>query len=768
METDEESPATIELTVPDMDCASCAGTVADAIQSLQGVTTVTPRPTSGTVRVEYDPDAVTDHRIVSAVESAGYPVTDHGASGAGGGVPAARDDIWTSSRAIRTWIGAIALAAGLVYTVLDPGMAPIIVGGDLVTLTPPDVAYLIAVAVSGAAILRGGYRAALQRSMNIDFLMSSAIIGALLASLVFGRDLYVEAATIAVLFSIAELLEQYAMDRARGSLRALMDLEPEVATVRRDGEELEVPPREIEAGETVVVRPGDKIPVDGVVTDGTSPVDQSPITGESVPVDKTTGDEVYAGTILEGGYLEVRASAPGTETTLSRVVELVEDAEAERTEREQYVDRFADYYTPIVVGFAVLIAVVPPVVLGGVWATYFVYGLTLLVLACPCAFVISTPVTVVSGLTSAARNGVLIKGGSYLESVADLDVVAFDKTGTLTTGELVVTDVVPLDGNTEADVLRCARGVESRSEHPIAEAIVDHAAAEDIRLNRSVSDFESLTGQGVRADIDDTTHYAGTPSLFEELGFDLSHVHATTDGGVVTRTASRLCERNNCLDLLEDTVPSLQAQGKTVILVGTEDRVEGVIAVADQVRPEAATAIEALRAQGIDRTVMLTGDNERTARAIGEAVGIDDVRAELLPDEKVEAIQDLDASGETVAMVGDGVNDAPALAAASVGIAMGAAGTDTALETADVALLDDDLSRLPYLHRLAGRTTGVIQQNVWSSLGVKAGLAALVPLGLVPIWVAVLVGDAGMTSAITANALRLGRVGTGDGRSEPS
>ncbi|MFB6104799.1 MAG: heavy metal translocating P-type ATPase [Halobacteriaceae archaeon] len=744
--------ATVELTVPEMDCASCADTVEGALRQLEGVTAVDPRPTPGVVSVTYDPDAVDINRLVDSIEGVGYAVED------GDGVPAARENVWTSRRAIKTWIGAAFLAAGLVLAFVVPGGDATIVDAGGVSLSPADLAYLVAVAASGLAILRGGYYAAKAKSLGIDLLMSLAIVGALLASLLFGQDLYVEAATLAVLFSIAELLEDYAMDRARGSLRALMDLSPDTARVRRDDGETTVPAQEVETGDVVLVRPGEKIPVDGTVTEGASPVDQSPITGESVPVDKTVGDTVYAGSILEGGYLEIEATAPGTETTLSRVVELVEDAQAERTEREAFVDRFADYYTPLVVGFAVLVTVVPPLVFGGAWATYFVYGLTLLVLACPCAFVISTPVTVVSGVTSAARNGVLVKGGSHLETVGEVDAVAFDKTGTLTTGDLAVTDVVPLAGNSTADVLACAHGLETRSEHPIGAAIVDHADAADIDTDQTIEDFEALTGQGVTATLDGEPHYAGTPTLFEDLGFDLSHVHATTDGGVVTATASRLCEQNNCLDLLEDTVPALQAEGKTAVLVGTEDSLEGVIAVADQVRPEAEWVIERLHAQGVEEVVMVTGDNERTATAIGEAVGVDRVAAEVLPAEKVEVIEDLVAEYEAVAMVGDGVNDAPALATADVGIAMGAAGTDTALETGDIALLRDDLAALPYLHRLAGRTTRVIRQNVWSSLGVKAGLAALVPLGLVPIWVAVLVGDAGMTSAITANAMRLGTI----------
>jgi len=757
----------IRLSVPEMDCASCADTVDGALAGVSGVVGVDTLPAAGRVAVTYDPDAAAPEAVIEAIEAAGYRVEDAGDAGEGtpvDGDALDRESVWRSRRAVATAVAGVVLAAGMGVEFLVAGDTLVATAlGVAVSLA--DVLFLSAVALSGRAIFRDGYRSARALDLDIGLLMSIAVLGAIAASLVFGESLYFEAATLAVLFGIAELLEEYAMDRARASLRELMDLAPEEATVRREGEEVTVPADEVRTGETVVVRPGEKIPVDGEVRAGESAVNQAPITGESVPVDKTAGDSVFAGTITESGYLEIEATSDGTDTTLSRIVELVESAEAKRTEREQFVDRFAGYYTPVVVAFAVAIALLPPLAFGGAWPTYVVYGLTLLVLACPCAFVISTPVSVVSGITSAAKHGVLIEGGVHLEAMGGVEAIAFDKTGTLTEGELAVTDVIPLAGTTEAEVLRCARGIERRSEHPIAEAIVDHAddvvdpATDAVgRIDPDVEAFEAVTGEGVRADLDGTTHVAGKPGLFEELGFDLSHVHATTDGGVVTRTATRLCERNDCLDLLSETIPDLQAEGKTVVLVGTADELEGVIALGDTVRPEARRAVSRLRELGVEHTVMLTGDNERTARAIAGDVGVGGYRAERLPEEKVDAIEDLQAEYGDVAMVGDGVNDAPALATATVGIAMGAAGSDTAIETADIALLSDDLSKLPYLYELAGRADGVIRGNVWSSLAVKALLAAGVPFGLVPIWLAVLAGDAGMTAAVTANAMRLSRV----------
>ncbi|WP_255151245.1 heavy metal translocating P-type ATPase [Halorarius halobius] len=745
---------TLTLSVPEMDCASCAGKVETALADAAGVTGYETRPTQGSVVVEFDPDVTDADRVVAAVEAAGYPVA--GRDGEPTADPGG-ESVWTSTRAVKTWASGALVAIGLAVGLLSGGLfaGPTVdLLGRAVHLA--DLLFVAAVAAGGQAILRNGYYSARNRNLDIDLLMSIAILGALTVSVGFGERLYFEAATLAFLFSVAELLERNSMDRARQSMRELLDLSPEEATVRRDGEERTVRVEDVQVGETVLVRPGEKVPLDGEVTEGTSAVNQAPVTGESVPVDKTTGDEVYAGTVNEEGYLEVQVTAPAGEDTLSKVIDLVEEAQSNKTDREQFVERFAGYYTPVVVGFAVLVTLTTPVLLGVTWTTAVVYGLTLLVLACPCAFVISTPVTVVSGITSAAKNGVLVKGGNHLEAMGEVDVVAFDKTGTLTRGELTVTDVVPLGDNTEADVLRCARGLETRSEHPIGEAIVEAADDRDVD-GPTVEEFASITGKGVEADLAGEKHYAGKPGLFEELGFDLSHVHAATDGGVVTRTSRQLCERNNCLDLLNETVPELQAEGKTVVLVGTDEVLEGVVAVADEVRPEARGAIARLKELGVEKTVMLTGDNERTARAVAEQVGVDEVHAELLPEEKTDLMGKLTAEHD-VAMVGDGINDAPALATATVGVAMGAAGTDTAIETADIALLSDDLSKLPYLYDLSQSANGVIRQNVWASLAAKALLAAGVPFGLVPIWAAVLVGDAGMTTAVTANAMRLSGV----------
>ena len=765
---DDGDRETLSLSVPSMDCPSCAGKVESSVSDLNGVSDIDPRTASGTLIVGYDADRTTPEAIREAVGAAGYEIED-------GDEPHDPTAVWKSSRAIKTAVGGVFLLAGVALEWLVPAANPTLTTVLGAEIGLDWVAYVVAAAVPGTTILRNGYFSVRNLSLDIDLLMSAGILGAIAVNLPF------EAATLAVLFSIAELLEAYSMDRARGSLRELMALSPETATVRRDGDEEVVAAESVEVGDRVIVRPGEKIPVDGVIREGDSAIDESPITGESVPADKEPGEEVYAGSLTEAGYIEIEATAAAADSTIARVIDLVEAAEGEQTDTEQFVDRFAAVYTPIIVLAALATMTLGPLVVGGPFTGWFVRGLTLLVIACPCAFVISTPVSVVSGLTSAARNGVLIKGGPHLEAMGDIDAVALDKTGTITTGDLGVTDVIGLNGNDEREVLACAAAIEARSEHPLADAIVECAADAAVEDNRSVEGFASLTGEGVRAELDGRTHYAGKPGLFDELGFDLGHAHISedvvSDGGVVTDdgdaavgrdvatdtdalAAERAdCEHGGYLDLLRETIPRLQAEGKTVVLVGTDEALEGVIAIADTVRPEAAWAIERLRTAGIERVVMLTGDNERTARAIGEQVGVDEVRADLLPEAKVDAVSDLrEAHPGGVAMVGDGINDAPALATASVGIAMGAAGTDTALETADIALMADDLTRLPYLATLSSAASGVIRQNIWSSLGVKLLLAAAAPFGYVSVLGAIVIGDMGMSLGVTGNALRLAGV----------
>lgn len=701
----EPDVARMVLSVPDMECAGCAEKVERAVRSVDGICDVQTSVMSQKVTVHYAVDDTRVDLITEAIRDAGYSPNADGAEAV---------SFWRNREKVCTLFAGVFFFVGLVLSWQFGGATsqPIWTGH----FEWYQVFYVLAAVLGGSNFFAAGFRSLKSLSLDIDFLMTIAIIGATL----IGE--YMEAAAIAFLFSTAELLEDYAIDRARQSLRSLMALAPDVATLKTVEGERVVSVVMVGRGQVVIVRPGEKVPVDGEVVDGFSAVDQSPITGESMPVNKAVGDAVFAGTINMEGYLEVRATHVASESTLHRIIEMVEEAEEHRAPSEQFVQKFSRYYTPAVTLLALGVILLPTLLLGGDFSTWFVRGLTLLVIACPCALVISTPIAVVSGITSAARQGVLIKGGNYLEAAGDVRVVAFDKTGTLTYGKPVVTDVVAVGGWREADVLRIASALENKSGHPIAQAIcAHHAAAMDV----VVTGFQSITGKGVRGQIDGTVYVVGAPNLFAGDG----------------------------MSLVED----FQMAGKTAVLVGTETKVMGVIAVADTVRPEAQAVVAALHQRGIE-TVMLTGDNSTTAQAIADDVGVGSWQAELLPDEKMHALKELSDRYGAVAMVGDGVNDAPALAFATVGIAMGAAGTDTALETADVALMADDLSKLTYLFDLSQQARGIIRQNILFAILIKLGLAVGIVPGVVSLVVAVLVGDMGTTLGVTGNALRLARV----------
>jgi Cd2+/Zn2+-exporting ATPase len=531
----------------------------------------------------------------------------------------------------------------------------------------------------------------------MNFLMTIAILGAI------GIGEYMEAAAIAFLFALAELLESYSADRARASVEALMEMAPDTAQVVRDGLEMTVPSDELVVGDEIVVRPGERLPADGSVEDGVSAVDQSPITGESLPVEKGPGDGVYSGTINREGFLRIRVTRPASESTLARIVRLVEEAEAGKSRTERLVERFARHYTPAVALGAVLVVAVPTLLFGAPFVPWFVRGLTLLVIACPCALVISTPVTVVSGVTAAAKNGVLIKGGVHLEAMGGVRALAIDKTGTLTQGHLRVVSVRTLDGTPEEEALARAAAVESRSEHPIGRAIAEAAEERGVSTGAwNLSSFRSVPGRGAYARLDGEEHGVGKPAT----------VYSGEDVILPPREFTQ--------------------KGRTVVGLSRGGELVAWIALADRPRAGAKKAVEGLLGAGVRHVVMVTGDNQATAEAVGREVGVSEIRAALLPEDKVEVVRALIAQYGSVAMVGDGVNDAPALAAASVGIAMGAAGSDTALETADIALMGDDLSNLPYLYTLSRRARRVIRQNIAVAILVKGGLAIGVPFGLVP------------------------------------
>jgi Cd2+/Zn2+-exporting ATPase len=557
------------------------------------------------------------------------------------------------------------------------------------------------------------------KRLNIDFLMIVAALG----SFLIGHA--EEGASVILLFYIAEFLEDHASDRARSSIMSLMKLTPDTATVKREGNEVKEHVHNIDVNEIIVVRPGEKIPLDGEVVRGLSSVNQASITGESMPIMRGVGDIIYAGTLNNEGFLEIKVTKRSDETMLRKIVQLVEEAQKIKSPSEKFIDKFAKYYTPSVLLLAACVAIIPNFLFGLSFNEWIYRALVLLVVSCPCALAISTPVAMISSLTNAARNGVLIKGSAYIENISKIKVFAFDKTGTLTEGQLEVTDVVGF-GHSKEEVLIKAACSEALSEHPIAKAIVDTARKEGVIL-RDVSNFRAVTGKGVTCEINGEKHKIGSRQLFEDLTTEFS----------------------------EEQVKKLQNEGKTVVLVGNEKEIIGVIAVMDKIREDTIESIKRLRRMGM-RTEMITGDNKRTAEIIAHKIGIDEYHAELLPDEKVSMIGNhLSNDYGNVAMVGDGVNDAPALAKASVGIAMGAAGSDVALETADVALMRDDLSKLPYLLELSKKTMKVVKQNIIISIIIKTTFAILAFPGLMTLWLAVAIGDMGLSLAVILNSMRL-------------
>jgi Cd2+/Zn2+-exporting ATPase len=582
--------------------------------------------------------------------------------------------------------------------------------------------------IYGAAVVTGAWFVAprawyalrrLRPDMNL--LMTIAVAGAML----IGE--WLEAATVAFLFSLSLTLEAWSVGRARRAIEALLKLAPSVARVITDEGERDVPAEQVAIGSRFVVRPGERIALDGLVRAGTSHVNQAPITGESVPVEKAPGATVFAGTVNGDGAIEIESTKAATDTTLAHIIRLVGDAQARRAPSEQWVERFARIYTPAVMALAIVVALVPPALLGASWNASVYAALALLVIGCPCALVISTPVTIVAALAASARQGVLVKGGEHMEAHAHLKAVALDKTGTLTRGQPVVVDVLPLNGHSEQELLARAAALESRSDHPLARAVLECARERGVEA-LPIGDFRIVPGKGAIGMVDGREYWLGSHRYLEERGQETPAVH--------------------------EELERLSAAGRSVIIVGNDDQVCGMLATADELRPEAAAAVAALKRAGINWVVMLTGDNRATAEIIGRRAGVDEVQAELLPADKVAAVERLVGRWKTVAMVGDGVNDAPAMARASVGIAMGAAGSDAAIETADIALMSDDLSRLPWLVAHARRTLRVIRQNITVALGVKLVFVGLTFSGHASLWGAI-AADMGVSLLVIANALRL-------------
>lgn len=586
--------------------------------------------------------------------------------------------------------------------------------------------YILAIIIGGFDLFKEGFSDLIKLDFSMESLMTIAIIGAAF----IGE--WAEGSIVVILFAISEALERFSMDKARQSIRSLMDIAPKEALIRRNNVEQLVSVDKIDIDDIMIIKPGQKIAMDGLVINGHSSVNQAAITGESVPVEKQLDDEVFAGTLNEEGVLEVKVTKKVTDTTIAKIIHLVEEAQGERAPAQAFVDKFAKYYTPFIIIMALLIVVVPPLFFGGDWNKWLYQGLSILVVGCPCSLVISTPVSIVSAIGNAAKNGVLVKGGVYLEEIGHLRAIAFDKTGTLTKGKPVVTDFIATSSETDINYLSIISSLESLSQHPLASAILNEADKTNVDYKSiQIEDFQSITGKGLTGIHQNIRYYIGSPKLFS--------------ASVIEETAVKVQYRQ------------FQEQGKTAMYFGTDEQILGVIAVADEVRDSSAAVISELHKLSIEHTIMLTGDNTKTAESIGKQLGVTEIKGDLMPQEKLDSIKALRTTYNKVAMIGDGINDAPALAASTVGIAMGGAGTDTALETADVALMGDDLQKLPFIVRLSRQTLKVIKQNITFSLGIKLLALLLVIPGWLTLWIAI-VADMGATLLVTLNGLRLMKV----------
>jgi len=696
----EKTAQSIALYIEGMDCADEVAVIEKKFKSMTGMLDFEVNLASQKVEVTYDPSRLTSQDIIKFIAETGMKARL--------AKPKTKARAWWQDFRVK-----LIAASGILLLVAF-------------VLERLGLEHNIARFIYAASILVGGYYPAKMalaglraRTLNIYTLLVIATIGAI------ALDFWDEAAMLVFVYTWGAILETYATERARGSLRLLMELVPREALVKRNGQELTLPVEEVQVGETIIVRPGEKVPLDGTIVAGSSSLDQAPITGESIPVSKAPGDTVFAASINQRGSLEIKVSKLSQDTTLARIIHSVERSEAKKSSYQHFAERFGRIYTPTMFGVALIVAVVPWL-LGQPFNPWFYRALVALVVSCSCGLALSVPISVLAAVSAAARKGVLIKGGADLEAAGSVDVVVFDKTGTLTIGLPRVTDVITLNGSTPS-LLSVAASVESRSEHPLADAIMRKAREEGVEIAK-LKEFESLTGLGARGTVDGNAYY------------------------VCNR---RLCDRMSIpLGKAEKELVRLENEGKTAVLVLGHGEILGIIAVADQLRPEAKETIARLKKAGIKHTVMLTGDNEGTARAIASQAGIDEYRSQLLPEDKVAAVAELKRKYHRIAMVGDGVNDAPAMAAADVGIAMGAAGTDIALETADLALMSDDLSKIPYALGVSRKAMATIKQNVAASLAIVALVVTLALIGKIGLVPGLLINE-GSALVVMVNGLRL-------------
>jgi Cd2+/Zn2+-exporting ATPase len=698
------------LRVSGMDCADEVEAVNRALKALPGVTSVNVNLMAGTVTVTHSAD-VKPELLIETLGKNGLKASLNEGDGA-----EENKEKSQTSRIVSVGLSGVFTGLGLVLQ-----WAKVAEG------VPRYICFGLGILAGGWFIFPKALGALRRRSLDMNVLMTVAVGGAI------GIKEWGEGAAVVFLFALAELLEAFSVARARRAIQSLMELTPETALLKEGGSVREVPVAEVKVDNIVAVKSGSKIPLDGEVVSGNSSVNQAPITGESMPVEKKPGDGVFAGTINGAGSLEVRVTKPASDSTLARIIHLVSEAQSQKAPSQRFVDTFARYYTPAVFVLALLVWVVPPLLMNAEWSVWTYRALVLLVIACPCALVISTPVSIVSGLTALARRGVLVKGGAHLEAVGKLKVLAVDKTGTITEGRPKVTEAFVIGAKSENDVFRIAAAIDSHSEHPLAKAVVEAAKERNIEVGSAVN-YQAKVGRGAEAELDGHAYFVGNHLFAHELGV--------------------------CTPEVEQTLAVIESKALSVVVVGhrphgsCKGEVLGVLAVGDTVRSNAADAIRALHEAGLKKIVMLSGDNQRTVDAIARQVGIDEAFGGLLPDQKIERVRGLTTEHGQVGMIGDGVNDAPAMAAASVGIAMGAAGTDTAIETADIALMQDDLGQVAGAIILGRKAMRIIQTNIVFALAVKAVFLVLALLGHTSLWLAIL-ADTGATFIVIANALRL-------------
>ena len=680
-----------------MDCGACALTIEKHLQNVSGVQEVRVNFATGKMHIRHDRSA---DDIIKEISNAGFEASLAGS----------RRGATPNSKSKDTTLILSGLFLALGFFSGFANTSPL-----LITLL-----YAASTLIGGYKPAKSAFYALRSKALDMNVLMISAAIGAAL----IGQ--WLEGATVVWLFALGATLQNKSIERTRESIRGLIDLAPSEAWVKVETELVKTSVEDITVGTTIVVKPGEKIPLDGTVIGGNSTVNQAPITGESIPIDKQIGDSVYAGTINEEGSLEITVTKLVEDTTLSRIIHLVEEAQEKKAPTEAFVDRFAKIYTPIVFLLAISVMILPPLLGMGTWMDWIYRGLELLVVACPCALVISTPVAIVSAIGNAARNGVLIKGGTALEIAGSLNAIAFDKTGTLTEGKPQVMHVRSLDCP-ENELLSIATTIEEYSNHPIARAITTYAKEQQISVQEGKK-FRAIVGKGAQVNINGETYYAGNAALFDDLG--------------------------TSLQVWKEPIQEMQRIGQTVVLIGTNHTILGMISVADSIRSTTYQTIQELKRTGIRETVMLTGDNEGTANHIAQKAKVDRYFANLLPEDKVRSVKHLQSEGKTVAMIGDGINDAPALATANLGIAMGGAGTDTAMETADIVLMADNLEKLPYTMKLSRKALHIIKQNIWFSLIIKFIALAFIFPGWLTLWIAVL-SDTGAALLVILNSMRL-------------